>query len=71
MDIDRLHEIEKGFSEQAEAAHTTFHNLEAVKNVATLSLAPAPFVTTILSVLHTSMITPGIPNNFNGDQVHG
>jgi hypothetical protein len=45
-------------------------NIEAVRNIATPSLAPASLVSTIMSVLHTSQIELGILDNFNRDWVN-
>jgi hypothetical protein len=42
-------------------------NIEAVKNVATPSTAPALPVTTVLSISHTLRIKLGVPNNFDRD----
>jgi hypothetical protein len=82
MDIDRLQEIERWLSEQAEATSSTNKTLaklflllsnKEVKDITLPPLVPAPIppppVTTILSTSQPLQIRPGAPNNFNRDQL--
>jgi hypothetical protein len=81
MDEERFQQMEKRLNEQAEATQAmnetlnkflaVMANQEAAQNIAPLSPASPPPVTTPLKASHPSRVNPGTPSNFDGDRAQG